>query len=490
MIRAVIKYGVDLERGMRTVNLPMNFMSEDDHAHVLELECWQSGYEAELEGAVATAYFMPVNSGETVVLQGVIAENVVRFELPEACYLVPGQFSIVAKLRQGETIASIFCAAGFLRNSRTDMIYDESKVVPSLDELLKQIDKIESAVDGANEAAQRIQNGIDSGEFTGPQGPQGIQGEVGPQGQRGEQGEPFRYSDFTEDQLMDLMGPQGIQGETGPQGPKGEPFRYSDFTQEQLEALRGPAGPQGLQGLQGVRGPVGPQGPKGEPGDSGGSVFSQLSEVNGKVVLSGVENGVPELILRDQTNTCADASIAMARNGVVRVGMPFYNNEQGESKVSRLMIGYPLTNPDYEAKKVKYGLQYQVDDRIERVLTSADLPLDITMGGTGMSDINDLAVLTRYCVNWHTKGFWLRDNGNASITNFVLPTNGRRIMMVVTSGGVGTISISANGTGPQYDGTIVTSVAYDAETATLSFAVGHFQWWECVQILADWPFYR
>lgn len=36
-----------------------------------------------------------------------------------------------------------------------------------------------------------------------------------------------------------IPGPQGIQGERGPQGIKGEPFRYTDFTQEQLELLKG-----------------------------------------------------------------------------------------------------------------------------------------------------------------------------------------------------------------------------------------------------------
>ena len=35
------------------------------------------------------------------------------------------------------------------------------------------------------------------------------------------------------------QGIQGIQGEQGPQGIKGEPFRYTDFTQEQLEELKG-----------------------------------------------------------------------------------------------------------------------------------------------------------------------------------------------------------------------------------------------------------
>lgn len=52
----------------------------------------------------------------------------------------------------------------------------------------------------------------------GPQGIQGIQGEQGPQG---------------------LQGIQGIQGVKGDTGAKGEPFRYEDFTKEQLDALHG-----------------------------------------------------------------------------------------------------------------------------------------------------------------------------------------------------------------------------------------------------------
>ena len=55
----------------------------------------------------------------------------------------------------------------------------------------------------------------------GPQGIQGIQGEQGPQGIPGPQG---------------IQGIQGIKGDTG---AKGEPFRYEDFTKEQLDALHG-----------------------------------------------------------------------------------------------------------------------------------------------------------------------------------------------------------------------------------------------------------
>lgn len=69
------------------------------------------------------------------------------------------------------------------------------------------------------------------------------------QGPPGPKGEPFKFSDFTQDQLNALKGPKG---------DKGEPFKYSDFTAEQLQALRGP---------------------KGDPGSGGGQVTSQTVEI-------------------------------------------------------------------------------------------------------------------------------------------------------------------------------------------------------------------
>lgn len=99
----------------------------------------------------------------------------------------------------------------------------------------------------------------------GPQGPEGVPGPPG------SKGEPFKYTDFTAEQLAALKGPKGDRGEHGLAGPKGEPFKYSDFTQEQLNALKGPKGDKGepfkytdftAAQLEALRGP---QGPKGEP---------------------------------------------------------------------------------------------------------------------------------------------------------------------------------------------------------------------------------
>ena len=49
-----------------------------------------------------------------------------------------------------------------------------------------------------------------------------------------------------------IPGAQGLPGERGTQGPKGDPFRYEDFTAEQLEALKGPKGDKGEDGRDGT----------------------------------------------------------------------------------------------------------------------------------------------------------------------------------------------------------------------------------------------
>ena len=50
----------------------------------------------------------------------------------------------------------------------------------------------------------------------------------------------------TEQEWLDSL--KGLQGPQGGPGPKGDPFRYEDFTPEQLGALKGPKGDKGEDG--------------------------------------------------------------------------------------------------------------------------------------------------------------------------------------------------------------------------------------------------
>ena len=190
-----------------------------------------------------------------------------------------------------------------------------------------------SKANDANATANEVKSRADRGEFDGKsishawygsvlevtsasgtssmnlKGEPGERGLTGPRGERGEQGlkgEPFRYEDFTEEQLEALTGPIGPEGPRGYRGEKGEPFRYGDFTEEQLEGLRGPRGytgqkgdtgerglpgergEQGIQGEQGERGPKGDKGDKGEDGKA--FTYEDLTEENKMDLLGNVSN--------------------------------------------------------------------------------------------------------------------------------------------------------------------------------------------------------
>ena len=91
--------------------------------------------------------------------------------------------------------------------------------------------------------AQSVRDDADKGLFKGDKGEQGV---------RGEKGDPFRYSDFTPEQLASLKGDTGAQGIRGPKGEKGDPFTYQDFTNEQLAELKGKSGADGYTPQKGV----------------------------------------------------------------------------------------------------------------------------------------------------------------------------------------------------------------------------------------------
>ena len=109
----------------------------------------------------------------------------------------------------------------------------------------------------------------DPGE-RGPAGDDGKDGQDGDTGPQGPRGKAFTYDDFTPEQLEALKGergergpqgepgkdgetgPAGKPGDRGPKGDKGDPFKYEDFTPEQLKALTGPQGPRGARGPAGT----------------------------------------------------------------------------------------------------------------------------------------------------------------------------------------------------------------------------------------------
>ena len=147
------------------------------------------------------------------------------------------------------------------------------------------------------------------------QGVEYYKGDPGPKGDtgpRGEKGEPFRFEDFTPEQLESLKvkGDTGPAGEPGQKGDKGDAFTYADFTQEQLEALKGQQGEPGRDGkdftyddftaeqLEALRGPAGKDGSNGLDGKDGKDGVSVSHTWNGTSLSITSASGTSEMDLR------------------------------------------------------------------------------------------------------------------------------------------------------------------------------------------------
>lgn len=208
--------------------------------------------------------------------------------LDKSCYEVAGRLQCTMQIK-GENQSVISVARIYLLVSKAggDIVIDPTHVVPNLNELLAQYERLkelsdqtektilkantaaknadtatkraDDAASSAQKVASDVQKKLDNGEFVGAQGPKGEKGDIGAQGPRGEKGDTGE------------QGPQGETGAPGPQGPKGKDgeVTFESLTDEQKASLRGEPGAKGEKGEKGEPGAKGEKGEKGEPGAQG-----------------------------------------------------------------------------------------------------------------------------------------------------------------------------------------------------------------------------
>lgn len=225
--------------------------------------------------------------------------------LDKSCYEVAGRLQCTMQIK-GENQSVISVARIYLLVSKAggDIVIDPTHVVPNLNELLAQYERLkeisdqtektilkantatknaDAAAKRADDAANDVQKKLDNGEFVGAQGPKGEKGDTGAQGPRGEKGDTGERGPQGEAGATGPQGPQGETGATGPQGPQGETgatgpqgpkgkdgeVTFESLTDEQKASLRGEPGATGEKGEKGEPGAKGEKGEKGEPGVQG-----------------------------------------------------------------------------------------------------------------------------------------------------------------------------------------------------------------------------
>ena len=151
-----------------------------------------------------------------------------------------------------------------------------------------------------------------------------------------------------------IPGAQGLPGEQGTRGPKGDPFRYEDFTPEQLEALKGPKGEDGLSAfniaqLNGFQ----------------GTYVEWLKSLKGKDGASATADNAHQLLL--QGNVWAEsASVDDVLTALIgNMGKPFPRTEFKALTIPSVIQGQQVVSvtgePHYSVKVVGNDTPFTLD---------------------------------------------------------------------------------------------------------------------------------
>ena len=151
-----------------------------------------------------------------------------------------------------------------------------------------------------------------------------------------------------------IPGAQGLPGEQGMRGPKGDPFRYEDFTPEQLEALKGPKGEDGLSAfniaqLNGFQ----------------GTYVEWLKSLKGKDGASATADNAHQLLLQGNV-WCESASVDDVLTALIgNMGKPFPRTEFKPLTIPSVIQGQQVVavtgEPHYSVKVVGNDTPFTLD---------------------------------------------------------------------------------------------------------------------------------
>lgn len=159
----------------------------------------------------------------------------------------------------------------------------------------------------------------------------------------------------TEQEWLDSL--KGLQGPQGDPGPKGDPFRYEDFTPEQLGALKGPKGDKGEDGLSAFN--------IAQLNGFQGTYVEWLKSLKGKDGASATADNAHQLLLQGNV-WCESTKVDDVLTALIgNMGKPFPRSEFKPLTIPSVIQGQQVVavtgEPHYSVKVVGNDTPFTLD---------------------------------------------------------------------------------------------------------------------------------
>lgn len=142
-----MRYTVDLHKPLQMQEAGTLMVEGDNLANTIVLEVLDDDQPAILDGCTATAYMIRADGYRPFVACEIIG-NIVKAVLNEGFYAAPGRYHLFVRLtgEDGETRHTLLWLNGWVNDEGAEGTIDTEDTLPTLDELLAQVAKIEDAV--------------------------------------------------------------------------------------------------------------------------------------------------------------------------------------------------------------------------------------------------------------------------------------------------------------------------------------------------------
>lgn len=146
-------YRINLNAAPLEVRLDSPLTHQDAQADTFTAILRQGMVPLTLNGTEVKGFLMLHRQKATIPLEGTAANGEASLTLTSACYQ-PGPFTLTMQLQDGVVRHSVLHVHGSIVSSASGTVMDPEDVIPTLSELLAEIDQMRQATQVANTAAQ------------------------------------------------------------------------------------------------------------------------------------------------------------------------------------------------------------------------------------------------------------------------------------------------------------------------------------------------